>query len=178
MTLSEARPEFGFHISSIFLDPIYMYIHLFCMRISSLPVLPCACASLRRAARATSHFYEEALRQAGLRISQFTVMQVLSLVGDINQGRLGKILAMDSTSLTRTLAILVREGWVTKGRGEDRREWRIRLTKSGAARFQMARPYWEDAQTRMRQRLGEHRWGELTELTNYVTGVVTEDGDV
>ena len=118
------------------------------------------------------------MRQAGLRISQFTVMQVLSLVGDINQGRLGKILAMDSTSLTRTLAILVREGWVTKRRGEDRREWRIRLTKSGAARFQMARPYWEDAQMRMRQRLGEHRWGELTELTNYVTGVVTEDGDV
>jgi hypothetical protein len=42
----------------------------------------------------------------------------------------------------------------------------------------MALPYWEDAQMRMRQRLGEHRWGELTELTNYVAGVVTEDGDV
>jgi DNA-binding MarR family transcriptional regulator len=81
------------------------------MKTTTLPVLPCACASLRRAARATSHFYEEALRLAGLRITQFTVMQVLSLVGDINQGRLGKILAMDSTSLTRTLAILGREGW-------------------------------------------------------------------
>jgi DNA-binding MarR family transcriptional regulator len=118
------------------------------------------------------------LRLAGLRISQFTVMQVLSLVGDVNQGSLGRILAMDSTSLTRTLAILGREGWVTKRRGEDRREWRLRLTKSGVAKFQMALPYWKDAQTQMRQRLGEHRWGELTELTNYVTGAVTTQGDV
>jgi DNA-binding MarR family transcriptional regulator len=105
-------------------------------------------------------------------------MQVLSLVGDVNQGSLGRILAMDSTSLTRTLAILGREGWVTKRRGEDRREWRLRLTKSGVAKFQMALPYWKDAQTQMRQRLGEHRWGELTELTNYVTGAVTTQGDV
>jgi DNA-binding MarR family transcriptional regulator len=148
------------------------------MKTTSLPVLPCACASLRRAARASSHFYEEALRVAGLRVSQFTVMQVLSLVGEVNQGSLGKILAMDSTSLTRTLAILVREGWVTKRHGEDRREWQLRLTKSGSAKFQMAIPYWEDAQTRMRQRLGERRWGEVTELTNYVTSAVTEDGDV
>jgi DNA-binding MarR family transcriptional regulator len=148
------------------------------MNSNTVPVLPCACASLRRAARATTHFYEEALRIAGLRVSQFTVMQVLTLVGDVNQGSLGKILAMDSTSLTRTLAILSREGWVTKQRGEDRREWRLRLTKSGVKKFQMALPYWEDAQTRMRQRLGENRWGELTELTNYVTGAVTEQGDV
>jgi DNA-binding MarR family transcriptional regulator len=155
-----------------------MHIHLFVMNSNTVPVLPCACASLRRAARATTHFYEEALRIAGLRVSQFTVMQVLTLVGDVNQGSLGKILAMDSTSLTRTLAILSREGWVTKQRGEDRREWRLRLTKSGVKKFQMALPYWEDAQTRMRQRLGENRWGELTELTNYVTGAVTEQGDV
>jgi DNA-binding MarR family transcriptional regulator len=148
------------------------------MNSNTVPVLPCACASLRRAARATTHFYEEALRIAGLRVSQFTVMQVLTLVGDVNQGSLGRILAMDSTSLTRTLAILSREGWVTKQRGEDRREWRLRLTNSGAKKFQMALPYWEDAQTRMRQRLGENRWGELTELTNYVTGAVTEQGDV
>jgi DNA-binding MarR family transcriptional regulator len=116
-----------------------MYIHILFRGKNRLPGLPCACASFRRGARATTHFYEEALRVAGLRISQFTVMHVLTLVDDVNQGSLGRILAMDSTSFTRTLAILCREGWVTKKRGEDRHEWRLRLTESGANCLDLSR---------------------------------------
>jgi len=64
------------------------------------------CASFRRAARALTHLYDEALRPVGLRATQFTIMQVLSLAGEVSQGQLAQMLAMDSTTLTRTLQIM------------------------------------------------------------------------
>ena len=42
-----------------------------------LPVLDCACASLRRAARAVTQLYEAALQDTGLRATQFTLLQAL-----------------------------------------------------------------------------------------------------
>jgi DNA-binding MarR family transcriptional regulator len=74
-------------------------------------------------------------RPLGLRGTQFTVLQSLSLAGEVTQGMLGQMLAMDSTTLTRTLEIMVRRGWIEKRRGEDRREWRIRLSKPGEVLF-------------------------------------------
>ena len=77
-----------------------------------IPELPCMCASYRRASRALTHLYEAALRPVGLRATQFTILHVLSRVGEVSQGHLGQILAMDSTSLTRTLRIMVRQRWI------------------------------------------------------------------
>lgn len=160
-----------------------MYMHLFSMNDSQKPVLPCMCANLRRAARAVTQLYEEELRPTGLRSTQFTILQALSFTGEVTQGRLGEILAMDSTSLTRTLAIMSRHGWVEKGRGKDRREWRLRLSKAGEKQLNAALPLWERAQSRLRQLLGRSQSNELTRLTNHVTNVVadlaaTTSGDV
>ncbi len=139
-----------------------------------LPSLPCMCAGLRRASRALTQFYEEGLRPAGLRATQFTVLQVLSLAGEVTQGELGRMLAMDSTTLTRTLKIMSRHGWIGKRRGADRREWRLRLSKTGEVQLRRALPRWEKLQTRLRLQLGEGQWDELTKLTNNVTNAVTE----
>src|SRR5260370_33892153 len=80
-----------------------------------LPELPCMCGNFRRTSRALTQLYEEALRPLGLRATQMTILQALSRAGEVSQGRLGEMLAMDSTSLTRTLAIMMRRG-VTGGR--------------------------------------------------------------
>ena len=135
-------------------------------------VLPCMCANLRRAARAVTQFYEAELRPTGLSSTQFTILQALSFTGEVTQGRLGELLAMDSTSLTRTLAIMNRHGWVEKRRGEDRREWRLGLSRAGEKQLNFALPLWERAQSRLRQRLGRNESNELTRLANHVTNVV------
>jgi len=108
-----------------------------------IPTLPCMCASLRRASRLLSHLYEDALRPLGMRATQFTILQSLSLAGEVTQGQLGQMLGMDSTTLTRTLTIMSREGWLARRRGEDRREWRIRLSKEGEFQFKTALPHWQ-----------------------------------
>jgi DNA-binding MarR family transcriptional regulator len=134
------------------------------------------CASLRRASRALTQFYEEELRPVGLRATQFTVLQALSLAGELTQGKLGRMLAMDSTTLTRTLKIMSRQGWIGKRHGTDRREWRLRLSKAGEIQLKRALPRWERVQTRLRLQLGEGQWDALTKLTNNVTNAVTEKG--
>jgi DNA-binding MarR family transcriptional regulator len=143
------------------------------MNAPPLPSLPCTCASLRRASRALTQLYDEALRPAGLRATQFTVLQALSLTGEVMQGELGRLLAMDSTTLTRTLEIMAKKGWIVKRPGKDRRERKLRLAKAGKALFRRALPRWEQVQAELRQRLGEARWNELMTLTKEVTEAVT-----
>lgn len=138
------------------------------------PTLPCMCASLRRASRAITQLYEDALRPTGLRGTQFTVLQTLSLAGEVTQGDLGRILVMDSTTLTRTLTIMGRHGWIAKRRGEDRREWRMRLSKAGETQFQQALPHWEKAQARLRRQLGEELSDNLMKLTQKITNALIE----
>jgi DNA-binding MarR family transcriptional regulator len=134
------------------------------------------CASFRRTSRTLTQLYEEALRPLGLRATQFTILQVLSLAGEVSQGQLGEMLAMDSTSLTRTLALMVRQGWIAERRGEDRRERWLRLSSAGEAKLSRALPVWEKVQSRLRHQLGAQAWKNLLQLTQQVTRVVKTQG--
>ncbi len=140
-------------------------------------MLPCMCASFRRTSRALTQLYEQALRPLGLRATQFTILQVLSRAGELSQGQLGEMLAMDTTTLTRTLEIMRRQGWVAERRGEDRRQRWLRLAKGGQAQLQRAEPVWEEVQARLRRQLGERTWGNVLQLTNQVASIVGNQGD-
>jgi DNA-binding MarR family transcriptional regulator len=72
--------------------------------------LPCACANLRRAARIVTQRYDQHLQPAGIKTTQFTLLQALTRAGNISQGHLGDLLGLDSTTLTRNLALLRRKG--------------------------------------------------------------------
>lgn len=52
----------------------------------SIPLLPCACANLRRAARAVTRMYNRELRPTGLELTQFTLL-ALNLAGAGEQKR-------------------------------------------------------------------------------------------
>ncbi len=147
------------------------------MRDAPLPVLPCMCGSLRRAARALTQMYEQELRPFGLRSSQLTILQVISRTGELNQRKLGHILAMDSTSLTRTLAVMLREGWLTERRGEDRRERWIGISRAGEKKLAAALPTWENVQLRLRKKMGRQSWDDLLKLTNHATHLAAIEGD-
>jgi DNA-binding MarR family transcriptional regulator len=137
----------------------------------SMPQLPCMCAGFRRASRALTQLYDQALRPTGLRATQFTVLQALSLAGEVSQGELGEILAMDSTTLTRTLAIMARRGWVARRPGKDRRERRLRLAAAGEQQLKRGLEQWETVQRGLRTRLGEARWHSLFNLTRQVAAL-------
>jgi DNA-binding MarR family transcriptional regulator len=112
------------------------------------------------------------MRPLGLRGTQFTLLQALSLAGEVSQGMLGEILAIDSTTLTRTLAIMGRRGWIVSRSGKDRRERLLSLSEAGRAEFRRAHPHWEKVQRELRARLGNKLWNNLFNLTNQLTPAV------
>jgi len=131
------------------------------------------CGSLRRTSRALTQLYETALRPLGLRATQFTILQALSLAGEVTQSELGEMLALDSTTLTRTLGLMSRQGWIAERRGQDRRERWLRLSRAGETQLNRALPLWEKVQSRLRHQLGDKSWKSLMQLTYQVTDLIT-----
>jgi DNA-binding MarR family transcriptional regulator len=147
------------------------------MNSPSLPNLPCMCSSFRRTSRALTQLYEEALQPLGLRVTQFTILQALALAGEVTQGQLGEILAMDSTTLTRTLTIMSGKGWIAERRGKDRRQRWLSLAKAGKAQLSSALPLWEKVQSRLRRQVGDQVWQNLFQLNRQLTGIAITQGD-
>jgi DNA-binding MarR family transcriptional regulator len=138
---------------------------------NQIPDLPCMCASFRRVARALTQLYDEKLRPLGLRTTQFTILQALSLTGEVSQGRLGEILALNSTTLTRTLAIMRHRKWIEARRGSDGRERLLSLSEAGQEQLDRASPAWQGVQDRLQSQFGDERWGELFQQNRDMTSV-------
>ena len=128
---------------------------------SALFPLPCACQNLRRATRLVTRIYDQELRKADIEITQFGLLTALGIVGEANQKTLSAGFAMDSTTLTRTLGLLRKKGWIQVRRGKDRRERVFRLTEAGKRQIVDAQPHWEAAERRLRKTLGSSGWKEM-----------------
>jgi len=131
--------------------------------------LPCACQNLRRATRIVTRIYDQELRKAGLEITHFGLLTALAATGQANQKKLSAGFAMDSTTLTRTMALLRKKGWVRVRRGKDKRERLFSLTRAGERRLAEAQPYWELAERRLRQELGDAGWKSMSENVSRLT---------
>jgi DNA-binding MarR family transcriptional regulator len=131
--------------------------------------LPCACQDLRRLSRVVTRIYDQELRTADVEVVQFGLLTALAAVGEANQKRLSAGFAMDSTTLTRTLGLLRKQGWVRARRGKDRRERLFSLTGAGRRQMAMAQPYWERAEQRLRKELGDAGWKSMKEAISRMT---------
>jgi DNA-binding MarR family transcriptional regulator len=116
--------------------------------------LDCYCASLRQAARALSQKYEAALRGTHLTITQFTLLTAITATGRPRVNDLADALAMDQTTLSRTLKIMERDGLIAAVAGDDRRESRWIVASRGQERLKRATPRWKAAQKEIEKLLG------------------------
>jgi DNA-binding MarR family transcriptional regulator len=122
----------------------------------------CYATALRRADRALSRVYDLALRPANLTTPQFSLLSLLNRAPhDLTLSELADAQGMDRTTLTRNLAPLAREGYVTVSSGQDRRQRIARLTPAGRDAFQRAKPLWQQAQARIARERGLARMDEL-----------------
>jgi DNA-binding MarR family transcriptional regulator len=136
--------------------------------------LPCACANLRKAARMATQFYDAALRPSRMRVTQFTLLQALHHAPGVAQKQLADLLGSDSTTLTRTLALLRRKRWLRSERATDRRELRLYLTAAGQREYERVLPFWQSAQRRLRRALGEENWLEVMNAAVRTAGLMAK----
>jgi len=112
-------------------------------------VATCVCFNLRKAARAVTQLYDAVLRPSGLRVTQFSILAVLSRSGPLTQSRLASATVTDRTTLTRNLRLLEAKGLIRVERGADRRQREVGLTEPGRKALAKAYPLWKEAQARM-----------------------------
>lgn len=131
---------------------------------------PCACTTLRKASRAVTRFYDEAIAAAGLTAAQLAVLRAVERHGTVTMSRVADALVMDRTSFYRAVAPLVRDGLLRDGAlAGDARAKCVALTPKGRARMAAAATAWEAAQDRMIARVGAQRWRDLSALLLEIT---------
>ncbi len=141
---------------------------------NALFALPCACQNLRRVTRLVTRIYDQELRRAGIEITQFGLLTALAILGEANQKALSVGFAMDSTTLTRTLALLRKQGWIQTRPGKDKRERLFRLTGAGKKQLAAAQPLWQAAEHRLRKTLGPAGWKQMQATVARVTNAAAE----
>ena len=123
--------------------------------------IACACLNLRKASRAVTQMYEERLREAGLKATQFTLLSAIHNLGPVSIGELADRIVMDQSTLTRNLRPLRRDGLIRIQPGTDRRVREVELTDAGRATREKALPLWRQAQKEITDKLGGERFARL-----------------
>jgi DNA-binding MarR family transcriptional regulator len=121
----------------------------------------CVCATLRKATRSVTQIYDAALRPSGLRATQFYILAELQ-GSEATVGELARRAVLDQTTLTRSLALLERDGLVRPVPKPDARLKSVALTKKGEKTLAAALPLWSRAQKRTLAALGAEAWTALS----------------
>ena len=121
----------------------------------------CACFNLRKVTRAVTQLYDEMLRPAGLRTTQFSLLVAVRMAGPVGVTLLAEITVMDRTTLTRNLELLQKQGLIEVASGRDRRTRIVTITAQGNAALAEALPLWQKVQTHVVDTLGEKRWSTM-----------------
>lgn len=122
----------------------------------------CVCATLRKATRNVTQLYDDALRPAGLRATQFQTLSAIRNAGEATVTKLTELLLVDQTTLTRNLAVLERGGLIKDVQKPDGRLKSVRLTRKGEQALQTALPLWAGIQERVTKAISTRTWATMS----------------
>jgi DNA-binding MarR family transcriptional regulator len=134
---------------------------------------PCACTTLRKAARAVGRVYDEALAGAGMTTAQFAILRHVARGGSVPLSRLADSLVMDRTSLYRALAPVEAKGWIAVSPGAGKAKL-ASLTPEGRAALAGAEDDWVEVQERIVGTMGAEQWTALQAGLRALTDLAQE----
>jgi DNA-binding MarR family transcriptional regulator len=134
----------------------------------------CVCNTLRMVTRAVTQLYDDTLRPSGLRVTQFSILAVIVRKDEANLKQLEDALAIDQTTLTRSLNLLERDGLIERASHPDRRIKAMRLTAKGRRALEIARPLWAQAQQKVLREIGTKAWADAQRRLTHLLHVAVE----
>ena len=121
----------------------------------------CVAFNSRKAARAVTRLYDSALAPVGVRSTQLAVLIALAKSQPLSIGRLAEILSVDTTTLTRSLRPIRKQGLLAISERSSMRQRFVTLTRKGTRALKDSMPLWQDVQTRFAKAIGEDHWKVL-----------------
>jgi DNA-binding MarR family transcriptional regulator len=140
-------------------------------RLSRMAANECVNFNLRKADRAVSQVYDKAIASSGLKGTQFTLLNAVSLTDGASISSLAHAMVMDRTTLTRNLAPLERDGLIEIVAGTDRRTRSVAITSSGRTLLNETLPLWHAEHRRLKSDLGAAATSRLIEQLQIVVGI-------
>lgn len=125
---------------------------------NAAPTAPRGCTNfkLRQLLRRVSLVYDRAMAECGLKTTQYSLLSHVERLGPITQAELAKVMAMDSSTLSRNLKPLQLAGWVAIQAGSDARSHALTTTASGSKKRVEAQALWRRAQLQLNETVGLH----------------------
>lgn len=133
----------------------------------------CGSLNFRRAARAVTCFYDNAMQESGMRSTQFAILIAVAKKQPASIGTIADILLVDRTTLTRSLKLLEKEGLITiSGRSAMRQRF-LELTPAGEKALARSLPAWRKAHAQFLEMLGATYWTDLRKELERIARVVS-----
>src|ERR1700719_5418495 len=134
----------------------------------------CASFNFRRTARAVTRLYDLALQETGIRSTQFAILVGIAKNQPVSMGALADVLVIDSTTLTRSLRLLQKEGLVAISNRAAMRQRFLTITAQGERTLARSPPAWRAAHERFVATIGSEYWVELRSELERLAHVAVE----
>ena len=118
----------------------------------------CPCFRARAVARRITRDYDEVFKELGLKSTQFSLLAIIKAKAPSSITTMADKLAMERTSLIRTLELMESKGLISLAAEGYRRERKISITEKGEKVLAQALPLWRDMQQKFEKRVGRQKW--------------------
>jgi DNA-binding MarR family transcriptional regulator len=110
--------------------------------------------------RAITQLYDDVLRPSGLRVTQLNILETIARLDQASLRQLESTLAIDQTTLTRSLNLLERDRLIERVPHRDGRIKAMKLTSKGRRALAAARTRWARVQDKVLSDLGKTAWAD------------------
>jgi DNA-binding MarR family transcriptional regulator len=108
-----------------------------------------------------TRMYDNAMQASGVRSTQFAILTGIAKLQPVAMGTLAKVLMLDSSTLTRSLRLLQKEGLIEVSKRAALRQRFLKLTHSGEKALQRSLPLWRAAHAKFVAAVGQDYWLKL-----------------
>ncbi len=115
----------------------------------------CLAFRVRALNRVITNLYDAALQPFGITVNQATMLIMLSIVGEAEPGRIGRVLIMEKSTVSRNLDRMRKQGWIETAGRDGGKEQVVSVTARGRTLLAAFHPAWEKAQKDAARLLGE-----------------------
>lgn len=117
-------------------------------------VQDCLAVRIRLIGRTVTSLYDGALERHGVTIAQVNLLAALGKVGPCPPARLGEVLQLERSTVSRNLRLLLNQGWIEPSASDGKGMREVALTDAGRTKIESVMPEWRQAQQKAVQLLG------------------------
>jgi DNA-binding MarR family transcriptional regulator len=124
----------------------------------------CVAIRVRFVSRVITNLYERALKPLDIKISQVTILVLLSVRGESSPGDIGRILQMEKSTVSRNVGRMRKKGWLEITNRDGRLSQVVTVTPKGRKLLTAFHAKWAKAQKAACELLGEEGVSSVRKL--------------